>query len=380
MNFSNNKFLMALDSSMINDIARDYFHKDEDKNKKAKDIINSFYNSGGVLVITWHHLEELLAHKNDHIVNCSIELIRNLPEVASIKNGGVDFTGNIRDIDIEEVNNILKYKNSDLKFIIKKTKENIFNFSSGEKFLELFLLYLPDLRERALLNVNKKREIASISRAQSLKIGNPKLSDLKTGKINSLEKANLILPYMEKQLASEIKVKGDKKIESADISAKEFLSSIGNDMAKFMNSPSPSFEELFLKSQNITNKEFENLKNMEEYELLVIFKERIKGITKSFSILDKKKALVIEEKSSPTWLLWKELYKCRIKAERVSGSDLNDAFLSGLCMYVDLTIVDKRTHEYLSQIKRKNEILKPLIGKFEKFSNYSNILNYLPKK
>lgn len=379
MNLLNDKYLVALDSSMINDIARDYFNKDVDKNKKANDIINSLYNGGGVLVITWHHLEELLAHKNDHIVNCSIALIRNLPEVASIKNGGVDFTGNIRDIDIEEINNILKYKNSDLKSIIQKTKKDIFSFSSGEKFLELFLLYQPFLREKVLRDLDKKREIVSISRAKSLNIGNNKLSDLKTGKINSPEEAKLRLQYMEKQLASEIKVKGDKKIESADTSAKDFLSSIYNDMAKFMNSPSPSFEELFLKNQNITNAEFEKLKNMEEYDLLVIFKERIKGITKEFSTLDKKKALEIEENSSPTWLLWKELYKCRIKAERVSGSDINDAFLSGLCLYVDLTIVDKRTHEYLSQIKRKNKLIKPIIGNFKKLSNYSNILEYLPK-
>lgn len=371
---------MALDSSMINDIARDYFHEDIDKNKKAKDIINSFYNRGGILVITWHHIEELLAHKNYNIVQRSIEFLRTLPIVASIKNDNEDFLGSIMNIEVKELTNILNNENDNLKTIIQKTKEDLFNFSSGENFLELFLLIQPILRERVLSEVNKKKEIVSISRAQSLRIGNPKLADLKTGKINSPEKANFILEYMEKQLASEIKVKGDKKIESADTSAKEFLSSIGNDMAKFMNSPSPSFEELFLKSQNITNKEFENLKNMEEYDLLVIFKGRIKGISKKFSFVNKKKVLEIEEKNCPTWLLWKELYKCRIKAERVSGSDINDAFLSGLCMYVDLTIVDRRTHEYLSQIKRKNEMLKPLIGRFEKLSKYSHILDYLPKE
>lgn len=370
---------MALDSSMINDIARDYFHEDIDKNKKAKDIINSFYNRGGILVVTWHHLEELLAHKNYNIVNCSIEFLRLLPIVASIKNDSEDFLGSIMHVEIKELTNILNNKNDNLKLIIQKTQEDIFNFSSGEKFLELFLEIQPILRERVLSEVNKKKEIVSISRAQSLRIGNPKLSDLKTGEINSLEKARFVLEYMEKQLANEIKVKGDKKIESAETSAKEFLSNISNDMAKSINLPSPSFEELFLKKQNITNKEFENLKNMEEYDLLIIFKGRIKSISKNFSIENKKKVLEIEEKSCPTWLLWKELYKCRIKAERVSGSDINDAFLSGLCIYVDLTIVDKRTYEYLSQIKRKNEMLKPLIGRFEKLSTYSDILDYLPK-
>lgn len=375
-----NKFLIALDSSIINDIARDYFHEDVDKEQKAKNIINLFYERGGVFVITWHHLEELLAHKNYDIVKRSIEFLQHLPIVASIKSNSENFLGSIMHIEIKELSNIINNKNDNLEVIIKKTKEDLFNFSSGKKFLEQFLLIQPLLRERALLNANKKREIVSIPRAKSLRIGNPKLSDLKTGEINSPEKARFILEYMEKQLASEIKVKGDKKIESADISAKEFLSILGKDMERVMNSTSPSLEELFLKSQNITNKEFKNLKNIEEYDLLVIFKERIKGISKCFSIINEKKILEIEEKSCPTWLLWKELYKCRIKAERVSGSDINDAFLSGLCIYVDLTIVDKRTYEYLSQIKRKNEMLKPLIGRFEKLSTYSDILDYLPKK
>lgn len=380
MNFANNKSLIALDSSIINDIAKDYFHENDDKKQKAKNIINLFYESGGIFIITWHHLEELLAHKDDNIVNCAIKFILSLPIVASIKNDSEDFIGSIMNIEIKELSNIINNENDNLEVIIKKTKEDIFNFSSGKKFLEPFLLVQPFLRKIALHNANKKKEIVSISRAKSLRIGNPKLSDLKTGKINSPEQARFILKYMEKLLANEIKIKGDKKIESADILAKEFLSIISKDMEKFINSPSTSFEELFLKSQNITNKEFENLKNMEEYNLLIIFKKRIKGISKCFSIVNEKKILEIEEKSCPTWLLWKELYKCWIKAERVSGSDINDAFLSGLCMYVDLTIVDKRTYEYLSQIKRKNKTLKPLIGRFEKLSTYSDILNYLPKK
>lgn len=88
----------------------------------------------------------------------------------------------------------------------------------------------------------------------------------------------------------------------------------------------------------------------------------------------------LKEDNCPTWLLWKELYKIRIKAQRASGSDINDGFLAGLCLYADLTIVDKRTHEYLTQIKRKSKILKEHINQFEKLSHYYQLLDYLPTK
>lgn len=377
MNSQKETFLIALDSSVLNDISRDYFHKDQAKQQSAKNVINSLYNFGGILVITWHHLEEILAHKNDTIVSNSIKFIQNLPLVASLKSPNhMHFTGSILNIETEEINNLLDHNNDNLKSTIMKTKANIFHFCSGQELLEPFLDVQNILRNRILNKVNVKREIVSISRAQSLNANNMKLSDLKTGKMNSPEKRALIVEYMKHNLINEIRERGDKKIKSAEVSATNFLSSIFDNNDESFDSSS-LLQKLFLEPNNITNEEFEKLKNWEEFKYLSIFKKRMITISENFPDTKRKSTLKLEEGNCPTWLLWKELYKIRVKAERVSGSDINDAFLAGLILYVDLTIVDKRTYEYLLQIKRKNTKLKSLMGKFEKLSHYSDILDDL---
>ncbi len=69
-------FLVAIDSFVLNDIARDYFHTDKNKQKIANDFINKFYMSGAIPIITWHHIEELLAHHDGVVVSKSIKLIK----------------------------------------------------------------------------------------------------------------------------------------------------------------------------------------------------------------------------------------------------------------------------------------------------------------
>ncbi|MCK5536603.1 MAG: hypothetical protein KAI79_07235 [Bacteroidales bacterium] len=370
-------FLVAIDSFVFNDISRDYFHEDKNKHKKANDFLNKFYMSGSIPIITWHHIEELLAHHDDEVVFKSIELLNQLPLVSVINLEIEYFLGSILSIEREEISNILSSKESNIGAVIEETSKKIYKLCSGKELIEPLLSVIDVLRERVLSKVNSSKEMSSISRAKALKPHYEyKLSDIKNMKnyTYSQEATRAILDDMKYKLIKEIGQQGDKKIFSAEAVATEFISSIKID-SNIVDKP---MIDLICKNSGLSKKEFEKIKSWEDLECIPIFQSRLETISNMLPSLDRDSILSIPEDDCPTWLLWKELYKIRTKAERASGSDINDALLAGLCLYSDLTIVDKRTHEYLTQIKRKNTILKDYMGRFEKLSGYTELLTYLP--
>jgi len=374
----NNPFLVAIDSFVLNDITRDYFHNDPIKNKKAEEFINAFYMRGAVPVLTLHHIEEMLAHKNDEVSAKSIAFIRELPLLAVIKSPIPYFIGSIIEIESVEIATILQYESTDLNFIISNTKKKIYSFVSGIDFIDPLIPILGTIRQEVLSKTNKDKIIASISRATALKGHYQyKLSEVKNMKDYSYsEKATkYILNDMKKKLIQELKSNGDKKMVDIEKIADEFISTIKLDK----NISKIPMIDMIKENSEATDEEFENIKNWADLECIPIFRDRLRVISTRFPKSEQNRILNLKESNCPTWLLWKELYKIRIKAQRASGSDINDAFLAGLCLYANLTIVDKRTHEYLIQIKRKCNLLKEHIGQVEKLSHYSKLLEYLPK-
>lgn len=367
----NEPFLVAVDSFVLNDIAKDYFHNDPKRNKKAEEFLNELYMCGAVPVLTWHHIEEMLAHKNDEVVSKSIAFIRDLPLLA--------FIGSIVEIEYVEIATILQYESTDFAFIISSTQKEIYSFLSGIDFIDPLSSILGTIRQEVLSKTNRDKEIASISRATALRGHYEyKLSEVKNMKEYTYSKkaTEAILADMKKNLIQELKSNGDKKMVDIEKIADDFFSRIELDE----NLSEVPMIDMIKKNSRATDEEFNKIKTWEDLECIPIFRTRLKLISNSFPASERSRILNLKEENCPTWLLWKELYKIRVKAQRASGSDINDGFLAGLCLYTDLTIVDKRTHEYLTQIKQKSKILKEHINQFEKLSHYSQLLDYLPEK
>ncbi len=371
-----------IDTFALNNMAKDYFHEEKIIKEKVNKFLNELYIRGAIPIITWHHIEEMLSHKNDEISAKSIAFIRALPFVAVLKSEIEWFIGSIVDIDKEEIQTIIMCENEiEIGLIIQDTCRSIYKFCSGANIIDPLIQDMETIRQVVLSKVHKSKEIASISRATSLKAHyKHKFSDIKNmgNYTYSDEATNIIKDDMLSKLTQEINEHGDKRIssESAEKMAIDFISDIKIDDS-IVDIP---MVDMIRKNSGLSKDEFKKIKSWEDLECVPIFKARLKQIAEKFSEYDRNKIINLNEEQCPTWLLWKEIYKIRIKAERASGSDINDAFLAGLCLYSDLTIVDKRTHEYLTQIKRKDIAISKYIHRFEKVSCYLDILDYLPSQ
>lgn len=369
-----------IDTFALNNMAKDYFSDEKLKKEKIDNFLYELYSSRAIPIITWHHIEEMLSHKNDEISAKSIVFIRTLPFVAILKSDMEWFIGSIVDIDRKEIEAIISAENKpEIDSIIHETYRSMYKFCSGANIIDPLIQDMGTIRQEVLSKAHMSKEIASISRATSFKAHyKHKLSDIKNmgNYTYSDEATNIIKNGMLSKLTQEINEHGDKRIssESAEKMAIDFISDIKIDDS-IVDIP---MVDMIRKNSGLSKDEFKKIKSWEDLECVPIFKARLKQIAEKFSKSDKDKIINLNEEDCPTWLLWKEIYKIRIKADRASGSDINDAFLAGLCLYSDLTIVDKRTHEYLTQIKRKDIAISKYIHRFEKVSCCLDILDYLP--
>lgn len=366
--------LVAFDSSILIDISKDFYHEEGEKKQKASEILKYIEQSAIVPVVTWHHIEELLAYSNEHVALNSLNIFKYFPVVAYLKCLSIpNHAGSIIDIEVLEIKNVLNNKKISLKNNVNKTKQHLFEYCSGSELIEPYIQNASILRYHILSRENKKKEIASISRANSIRSKETNVSTLRNGKFRSPDEAYRILEQMRINLERELKLKGDKKLNSPEESSTNFLTEVFESGMEMLNS-NGSVEERFLKSFGLTVEETKNFQKLEQIQYLAIFKKRREIISRSLSINERLKVSELKEEKCPSWLLWKELNKIRVEAEKASGSDLNDGYLAALVYYVDVTIVDKRTNEYLSQVKRKHKHIAELMRKFVKLPNYT----YLP--
>ena len=78
----------------------------------------------------------------------------------------------------------------------------------------------------------------------------------------------------------------------------------------------------------------------------------------------------------PSWHIQNAVRKRQLKAPRAEAGDFTDSYLAAFVLYIDHVIVDRRTHEYLSQARRR-DALGLRFGMTSKLSHYSDLVSVL---
>jgi len=112
---------------------------------------------------------------------------------------------------------------------------------------------------------------------------------------------------------------------------------------------------------------------VEEIGELAIYVAQLKTIGRRLRMVKKFTPLDIPITALPAYVLERRLAARQQQAQHVSGSDLGDGHLASLVLYADAVQVDKRTHNYLKQVKREDPAIGSLMCPFFKEGDYSKI-------
>jgi hypothetical protein len=211
--------LVALDTSLLSAVARDAFSRLPGKREHALAFVNSLGKLGCVVLLCWHHIEELIAHHDSKVVTDKLAFIRSLPLFAWVSSAsGDDGLGSIVDILAIEVSMALRSASA-VGTVRDHAAAKLIKFGTGEQMLRPYENYWYVLQERARSRQERTRDVVAISLS--------KYNDMPRIKLTDLEKAGMRRPaerdrhfdLLSERLAEDIQLRGDKRIEDPVASA-----------------------------------------------------------------------------------------------------------------------------------------------------------------
>ena len=156
--------LIAIDTSILGKVAKDFYGQSTKMRKKALTFLSIIKNNGLVPLFCMHHFQEMLQHDNDSVVYNRLSLIKQFPQVAWVNPSSKDgLVGSIIDIQGTEICKLIKNPDISIETLITEIRQELFSYSSGESFINSIEFELIELRKLNIFTTNKSKKVSSIS-------------------------------------------------------------------------------------------------------------------------------------------------------------------------------------------------------------------------
>ena len=365
------KFVL-LDSSILGNLAHDYFSQDDFKRHNAKAFIRCMGRNGIIPFLCWHQFEELIKHKNDDRVRNRVSFLKRLPQVAWIKAFSGNSLGSIVDLLRAECKTILTHPEFSMEQVRDATRDFIIKFGSGLEALEGYDDIWPELRPGLWIAEERAREIVAISRADVADISEEKLSTFLSGKFHNMGSAKVVLDKFRAKMAKEIEERGDRRITDPVAVADKFYCEIEEEGAVIIADDEATPETL-LEQFNVSVKDFAPDARMKEVMALSEFRSKLKVAHKVFNLSWEQFQRAISISQTPSWAVQNALFLYGQRRNEHKGSELNDRYLASFSPYCDLTYVDSQVKEDLRRALSKSAALPNIMNTVEKVTTIDRI-------
>lgn len=215
---------VALDSSHLGKVAEDKASKDSARCQRAAAFEKGFEESGGVLLLCWHHFEELFSHRGEDVVAQRVAYLQSLPMVATIASYRKDdVIGSILDLQAFEVAAAFENLATDAAAVRNKVANSMFRLTSGADLVRPLLENWSALRVGFIEGEQRSQEIIAISKSGFAGISDTKIVDLLGERLRAPDDMQRQFQHMHGHLAADIRKRGDERIHDPERSSREFL-------------------------------------------------------------------------------------------------------------------------------------------------------------
>lgn len=363
---------VALDSSHLGDIARDRASMNGERKCAAEKFQRAFDASNNVLLLSWHHIQELLSHRDDQVVAERVSYLKSLPFVASVRSAhGEDVVGGIIDILAFEVEAAFNTPTMNAAEVREKVTSDLLRVGSGAGIIRSALEAWPLLKPELAQRQERDREIVAICRSGFAQVSHLKVVDFLRGSVRRPEEIRQRFSAMHGALSEDIRKRGDRRLSDAEAVSATFLESVRRFGTTASTHDNPGLR--ILEASGVDLSDIDENTTVGEVGALGAFRAKLRVINRLTQLRwDKLKASVSAVRL-PSQIVQSGVDRFRPDTKEWKGSDLNDAHLSCLAAYADVTYVDKRTHEAMRIAKDKMPEFAVLVRRVEKAVHYSNI-------
>jgi hypothetical protein len=340
------------------------------KHQEALKFHDQLMSVGRIPLLTWHHLEELLAIEDGVWARRRVAFIQNLPFLAYIKFPNEEpFPGTIIDVLSAEVaavlggaTNLLDVRNAARGLLIQT--------GSGAEVLGSEAVEWDVLREDVLKHRQHLKQVAAV-RIMSLFDDRRTVAEIAKESLRTSEEQTARYFSLRQEVLDHILNRGDKDIADPRSMAEDFVNS-----AKELSIPDVtdvrSLLEFGLMVQGVDREEISDDAVLADLKVLAVFRSRLRiianNIGEQFDTIKHVNMRIL-----PSWQIQSLLGQFGQDRQRRPGSDIVDEALSALAPYVDELFVDRRTAEDFRRVILKKDAIVSSLGRIRKSPNFEGL-------
>lgn len=367
--------LVALDTSHLVGLVNDWISGVAERRQAAQSFVPRLIEQGWLPLLCWSHLEELLLHHKDDLVDARLRYLWSWPQVAWIRPSDVNVgLGSVLDILAAEAMAAHGAPTATLQQVSEIAREGLVSYGAATDALPDGLRDWRLVRGALEQKQARAREIAAIApwRASET-LDKERIGDLIRGAFRAPEETARILQHLHGGLTNEIATRGDKRIPDAQAVAGEFFEGVlrAGQAAAAGGAAHPGLQILL--AEGVDMSEVDPNSTFGEVIDRHVFLKRMRIALERCGLPFEKVKKTVTKERIPVWMIQHSLRLYGHDQPERKGSDLNDAVLLSLAPYADLTLVDKRTLESLRRVRLKVPALDTLVGDVRKASSHQDI-------
>lgn len=367
----------VFDTATLSKVSRDYWSADDAAREKARTWLDNLAARGVHVVFTCTHIFELLRYADKAVVLDRLAFLRKIPLIAWLRPySGAWFPGGLPDLLCRELHEVMHASQTTWEDVIASVRSTMWETGVGsEMFVEDDFLWAV-VREEAKRQHAHEKYVASIARTDPGRTSTLTLREAQSLPRRPRAEWQRYVTHLGRDLHQQMVQHGDKRMEYVAAHSAKFAV----DAFKRVESLDPATDmlEQMRTGLNIPEEFISLDMTIGEFGALGVYAKQLQILGEGLMPPIALSMRDVPPDTLPSHVLEKRLSAIQRRSARVSGSDLGDGFIAPLVLYADRVEVDKRTHEYLNQVRRMDPrmgvLMKPYFScpKYERLPDKFN--------
>lgn len=354
--------LFVPDTAHLAALVADIMSDSRDRRRTAQRYLPDLLESGWLPLLCWHHVEELLQHRDDDVVDARLRYLWSQPLVAWIRSAEPGAgPGSIIDVLRAEAAAAISNPSADAVQVRDLARDGLIAVGAGADAIPEGFRDWRLLRDALSGQQQNARRVAAIARWRATPIDDTPISAWMNQPARDLDAAARMLGKLHESLAHEIATRGDRRIPDATSMATEFIQQIDRDGRAVVEDRVAKPAIQLLINAGLDPDDIDPSATFGETMDLLTFQKRLRVVAEGLRMPWVELKRRVTRQQLPVMVIEESMrHHAQDQPER-KGSELNDTHLLCLAPYADRTFVDKRTLENARRARNKSPMFDRLM-------------------
>lgn len=353
--------LFVPDTAHLAGLVSDIMSESRERRRAAQRFLPDLLERGWLPLLCWHHIEELLQHRDEHVVDARLSYLWSQPLIAWIRPAEPSAgPGSIIDVLRAEVSAAIGNPSADAAQIRDLAGHELIAVGAGADAIPESFRDWRLLREALTQQQQNARRVTAIARWRATQIDDTPISAWMNQPAREPDATARMLGKLHESLAHEIATRGDRRIPDARSMAAEFMRQIDRDGRAVVEDRVARPAIQLLINAGLDPEDIDPSATFGETMDLLTFQKRLRVVAEGLRLPWAELKRRVTRQQLPVMVIEESMRRHAQDQPERKGSELNDTHLLCLAPYADRTFVDKRTLESARRARNKSPMFDRL--------------------